>query len=87
MDHEESLTQSKIWVRDDPTLFFKLEDAAEYNGASYCPVCMKGRLVQAQIMLEGGIFYQIEHIDDPPRYAWVCPNECQNPEVKISEEV
>jgi len=81
--------QKYMWVDNDPRLFFNPDEAADLGGAAYCPVCMKRRLVRAEVFLGGGVFEQAERIlaNEPTRYEWVCPSGCLNPGVEASEEV
>jgi hypothetical protein len=87
---EHEMQASKIMsVDNDPRLFFNPNEAAELGGAAYCPVCMKRRLVRAEVFLGGDVFTQAARIaaNEPARYEWVCPSGCVNPGVEISEEV
>lgn len=70
-----------MFVRNDPTLFFTLDQAADLGGAAYCPVCGNRRLVYASVLDERSIFAQAASIaaGEPTQLEWVCPDGCRNP--------
>jgi hypothetical protein len=65
-------------VPDDPRYFFTLDEAADVNGATYCPVCMKKRLVYTYVEDERDAFAQADAISsgEEPRREWACPDGC-----------